>query len=882
MSRNAAMVSLQCQGCGRKLSVPNELVGERARCPHCKTIVAVPAASPVPISSTDAPTIAPQSPLSPSSAPRTEQTASTSDPIERTRDSDEADPSLTSFLAAKQSDDELGRLGGYRILKILGHGGMGVVFLGEDAKLGRKVAIKTMLPHLAARPKECERFLREARSAAALEHDHIVPIHHVGEDQGVPFIVMPFLRGESLESRIQRQPLSMGEIVQIAEQTASALAFAHESGFVHRDIKPANLWLEARGKSREVRVKILDFGLARLAAYDEQNLTQTGAMLGTPGYLAPEQADARDVDGRADVFSLGCVLYRLTTGKAAFPGESLMARLASLANLVPAPVHSINASAPTQLSEFIGRMLTKDREARPMVAEVVERLQTIFMTPNLSKATATDIEPVSSSVTTTLPAARPRAVATAVPSSRKGARKFVWLAGALLCLIGCGLLVTQQLRQSIRTQNELANDNKGHPGGAFIAKIDSKEKNAGDLPATFVNALGMEFVKVPKGTGWLGGGGGKPGEQKVEFADDFYIGKYEVTQEEWEKVMGNNPSHFSRNGAGKDAVKDIPDADLRRFPVDTVSWDDCRAFAERLNKLLAEPRWVYRLPREAEWEYASRGGSVDRAESAFDFYFAKPTNTLRPDQANFIPDQEKGRLGLQRTCKVGSSSRIRWGCLTCTATRMSGVTICTRRMARLVRTAAVAGASARTGAGRRTAARANRRTGASAWGSGSPLFPRSKRATGRYRSAAEVRRSLPHLQVVPPSRPTMASPFVLRSRASTHSPNGNSRDRQGSAIFCRRFCFSPTGRSNRAAKGGKTDPLSVLWVRSGICHRRRSRRRSKFSCLLTHEYRPLLLASGITHKGRGVRSEPVGTSQFSGLKSMEKRNAPTSSSRPHG
>jgi formylglycine-generating enzyme required for sulfatase activity len=166
-------------------------------------------------------------------------------------------------------------------------------------------------------------------------------------------------------------------------------------------------------------------------------------------------------------------------------------------------------------------------------------------------------------------------------------------------------------------------------------------------PATFKNSIGMEFVKVPKGTGWLGGGSGKQGETKVVIEQDFYLGKYEVTQEEWEAVTGQNPSHFSRKGAGKDAVKDIADADLKRFPVENVSWDDCQLFIERLNEKEKDTGWVYRLPKEAEWEYACRGGPVDKLDSAFDFYFAKPTNTPKLEQANV-------QHVVGHSCKVGS------------------------------------------------------------------------------------------------------------------------------------------------------------------------------------------------------------------------------------
>jgi eukaryotic-like serine/threonine-protein kinase len=138
---------------------------------------------------------------------------------------------------------------------------------------------------------------------------------------------------------------------------------------------------------------------------------------------------------------------------------------------------------------------------------------------------------------------------------------------------------------------------------------------------------------------------------KVVFDHDFYLGKYEVTQGEWETVMGSNPSHFSRTGMGKDAVKDVSDINLKRFPVENVSWNDCQLFLVQLNKKEKEIGWVYRLPKESEWEYACRGGPVNKSASAFNYYFAKPTNTLLPDQANFNPGNNRA---LKRTCQVGS------------------------------------------------------------------------------------------------------------------------------------------------------------------------------------------------------------------------------------
>jgi formylglycine-generating enzyme required for sulfatase activity len=182
------------------------------------------------------------------------------------------------------------------------------------------------------------------------------------------------------------------------------------------------------------------------------------------------------------------------------------------------------------------------------------------------------------------------------------------------------------------------------PVGKEIVKV------APEKP-TFKNKVGIEFVLIPKGKSWLGGGGGKPGTKEVEILHDFYLGKYEVTQGEWQKVMRNNTNWFGRFGKGKDIVKNIPDDELKRFPVESLSWFDAQRFVEELNKLAKETGWVYRLPTEVEWEYACRGGPMrDKGDSAFDFYLDKPLSRLQPEQANFFNEGK----GLKRTCKVGS------------------------------------------------------------------------------------------------------------------------------------------------------------------------------------------------------------------------------------
>jgi serine/threonine protein kinase len=267
---------------------------------------------------------------------------------------------------AAAAPDQLGR---YRILRLLGQGGMGAVFLAEDAIAHRQVALKFMKGDVEdAR----ERFLREARAAAALEDDHVVRIYHVDEIDGVPYLVMPFLQGESLEARLRRsggRPLPLAEVLQIGREAAAGLAAAHARGLIHRDIKPANLWLERKGEADGFRTLVLDFGLARPVSGTQK--TQTGAVAGTPGYMAPEQADCKTLDPRADLFSLGCVLYRLAAGRPAFEGSSVVALLLAVATVDPPPAHQLNPQIPVELSGLIIRLLAKDPARRPASTQEV-------------------------------------------------------------------------------------------------------------------------------------------------------------------------------------------------------------------------------------------------------------------------------------------------------------------------------------------------------------------------------------------------------------------------------------------------------------------------------------------------------------------------------
>jgi serine/threonine protein kinase len=284
---------------------------------------------------------------------------------------DDTAPIPAGILSPAQRPDEIGRIGDYRILDVLGAGGMGVVFLADDERLGRRVAIKTLKGSLASSVEFRKRFLREARAAAQLNHDHVVTIHQVGDANGVPYLAMPLLDGETLESRLQREgSLHASEVIRIGREIAEALVAAHDTGLVHRDIKPSNIWLEA-GTGRS---KLFDFGLADAGTrssgdqpqQDTENdvpdssddLTRSGERLGTPAYMAPEQLFGETVNARSDLFSLGCVLYRMAAGELPFKDQGAFAS--------PVPPDSVKSTISHSLGSLILRLLARRPSDRPV------------------------------------------------------------------------------------------------------------------------------------------------------------------------------------------------------------------------------------------------------------------------------------------------------------------------------------------------------------------------------------------------------------------------------------------------------------------------------------------------------------------------------------
>jgi serine/threonine protein kinase len=274
----------------------------------------------------------------------------------------------------------------YRVLEVLGGGGMGVVYKAEDIKLGRRVALKFLPEELANDPASMQRFEREARAASALNHPNICTIHEVEEHEGQPFIVMELLEGNTLRDVLAQQADSKGDLhfqleplLQTALQIAHGLEAAHQKGIIHRDIKPANIFITSQGQA-----KILDFGLAKLDGSDsadpppksaaqprldqESNplltLTRTGVTVGTAAYMSPEQVRGERLDPRTDLFSFGLVLYEMATRQRAFPGDTAPVLHDAILNREPVPLHELNARIPARLENIVNRSIEKDREAR--------------------------------------------------------------------------------------------------------------------------------------------------------------------------------------------------------------------------------------------------------------------------------------------------------------------------------------------------------------------------------------------------------------------------------------------------------------------------------------------------------------------------------------
>jgi formylglycine-generating enzyme required for sulfatase activity/serine/threonine protein kinase len=545
-------------------------------------------------------------------------------------------------------------LDGWRLEKLLGRGGWGQVFLARKQEHLR--AIKIMHAELAQDADLVNRFQREMSMLVVLgEHPNLVSIDpkylfRWTVDWNCWYYVMEYIEGVSLERYLETQgSLSLGQARSLFTGIAEGLAGAHGRGLIHRDIKPANILIRTRPTGNQGMGVLVDFGLAGRVDPHSRGGGYTAL------FAAPEQMRHGVSDCRSDVYSLAatiyyCLLYHDADKRGRFKAKHLPADIpADVRALLDRCLDNDPDERPGDTGAFVRewRNPTQVEPAHPSLAEVhrrqkEERDRILAEAQRLEKLGkyAEAVAKVQE-----LPAEQrdPGYIQSLCIRRDEAARLDREIAAA-----------TQRGQLSAQHQPTLLRLKELQPFRA--AELDGLLAAIGGLglPSGYTNGLGMKFVLVTAGKFWMGGGGGALGVQQAQIAQDYYIGSHLVTQEDWQTIMGGNPSYFSRNGRGKEYVRSISDADLKRFPVEQVSWDEVQLFAQRLNAREKPGVWVYRLPTEAEWEYACRAGASSVYDCAFHYYLDRPTNSLSPGQANFSSK-------LQRTSKVGSYPANRLG-----------------------------------------------------------------------------------------------------------------------------------------------------------------------------------------------------------------------------
>jgi eukaryotic-like serine/threonine-protein kinase len=390
----------------------------------------------------------------------------------------------------------------YRILGKLGGGGMGVVYEGEDLKLGRHVALKFIPENLVGDPKSMERFTREARAASQLNHPNICTIHGIEDNNGHPFIVMEKLEGESLKQHISGHPMVLEEVLDVGVQVADALVASHAKGIVHRDIKPANIFLTPTGQ-----VKVLDFGLAKLVHNEEdggdQSLTAVGVIPGTAVYMSPEQARSETIDARSDLFSFGTVLYEMATGKKPFTGNNSLMTLDAVLHSKPVPPRELNPKVPIELEGIIGKAMEKDRKHRYQgAADVRADLQRLKRDTDSGRSAATRSAPVASSEFSTVSATDRLSGTTAVPKpARPRWKRWALTVGGFSLLVIASLIYLQSRPLPVPSvSGYVPVTHDGNP--KYLAGTDGARLYFGEFPSegpviAEVSASGGDVAHVP-------------------------------------------------------------------------------------------------------------------------------------------------------------------------------------------------------------------------------------------------------------------------------------------------------------------------------------------------------------------------------------------------
>ena len=622
-------------------------------------------------------------------------------------------------------------LGNYVILEQIGQGGMGQVLKAKHRRMDRTVALKILSPKVTKSPDAVQRFQREVKAAAKLEHPNIVTAHDADEANGTHFLVMQYVDGHDLSSIIRSHGrMTVLRAVHCLDQAARGLQNAHERGIVHRDIKPANLLL-----SHDDHLKILDLGLATMADNDgvvDHGLTGTGAIMGTVDFMALEQGvNTKRADARSDIYSLGCTFYYLLTGHVPFSGETAVEKILAHRDQPIPDLGKERPDLPAALLQMFQRMVAKDPAGRyQTMGEVQAALRVVSGTastvthptggsvpfdPALQKFFDTQsgmnvdkrslavtvkqpdiqIPPVdtlnSASVHTDSMIKRRQTRTKTVQATAGGKppgvrrRRLMAAGGGLVGLLLCGIIIititnkdgkktTIRVPEGVETNVQIAPGSNveivqqddtpaspastpktdGWPADAppqaiapFSAEQAKKHQEAWaeylKVDVEYTNSIGMKFRLIPPGEFTMGStteeieeailgitdGDTKENikteapQHKVILTQPIYLGVHEVTQANYEKVMGKNPSYFAATGEGKEVVAEM---DTTNHPVEMASWNDAIDFSTKLNwQEKLKPSYFrsgetvtqigdmgYRLPSEAEWEYACRSGTTTK------------------------------------------------------------------------------------------------------------------------------------------------------------------------------------------------------------------------------------------------------------------------------
>jgi len=542
---------------------------------------------------------------------------------------------VLDFLEPCTTPERIGKLGPYEIIEVIGSGGMGIVLKAFDTKLQRVVAIKLLAPALAHNATAVKRFLREARAAAAVSHDHVVTIFAVEETSCPPYLVMECIGGQSLQQKVDRWgQFETAEVLRIGMQIAEGLAAAHKQGLIHRDIKPGNILLE----NGVERVKITDFGLAR--AVDDVGMTQTGHVTGTPEYMSPEQAKGEPLDARSDLFSLGSVLYTMCTGRPAFRADTTVGVLRRVCDDHPRPIAEVNPDIPDGLVAIIDKLMAKQPQDRLQSArEVAELLSSYLAWWQQPDARPAPAIPGRTQV------ARHRKVLSILALAMT-AVALVWVAGLFLLWnwrpwhVESAPVTTlpKAIDSPVVPELEIL------PRLLADAPFDEQQAKShqegwaaiAGVPVEFEDPLGIRFKFIPPGSFDMGRTGeevnlllrqlelDKAGEfakfgvqssmpqHKVRLHRPFYLGVHEVTVAQFRTFVDETGYQTTLESVSSPPFVWKQMLDFEKpddLPVMAVSWEDATAFCRWLSK---RHGMTYDLPSEAQWEFACRAGSSGR------------------------------------------------------------------------------------------------------------------------------------------------------------------------------------------------------------------------------------------------------------------------------